>query len=333
MKLVFLGTASCFPTPTRGVSSTALQLDDGNVWLFDCGEGTQIQLQKSNIKPGKITKIFITHLHGDHMFGLPGLLCTLGNGLNPEKAKNLEICLYGPHGIRKYVQTVLGLSRSPLVFRLSVHELIPRPDMYPQDWSQWDIKHQLEESPLPQESSYSRVEFDTDGKCWRLLENSHFEVSAAALKHRIPSFGFIISEKSSPGKLDSKKLLDLGVPTGPIFGKLKNGLKVKLESGVELDPADFVGPDVPGRKIAVMGDTCDSSEILPLSQDLDVLVHEATMENKLLEKCVEFGHSTPNMAVDVAVQCNSKTLILFHLSPRYKPLSLRFSLNIKVSWS
>ena len=100
--------------------------------MFDCGEGTQIQLQKSKIKPGKITKIFITHLHGDHMFGLPGLLCTLGNGLNPEKAKvniikaeenlvlflkDLEICLYGPHGIRKFVQTVLGLSRSPLIFR------------------------------------------------------------------------------------------------------------------------------------------------------------------------------------------------------------------------
>lgn len=78
------------------------------------------------------------------MFGLPGLLCTLGNGLNPEKAKDVEISLYGPHGLRKLVQTVLGLSRSPLVFRLSVHEMIPRPDMYPEDWDKWDIQHELQ---------------------------------------------------------------------------------------------------------------------------------------------------------------------------------------------
>jgi Metallo-beta-lactamase superfamily len=74
MDVTFLGTASCIPSLTRGVSSLALRYNS-LMWMFDCGESTQIQLQKSRVKPSKIKKIFLTHAHGDHSFGLPGVLC------------------------------------------------------------------------------------------------------------------------------------------------------------------------------------------------------------------------------------------------------------------
>ena len=74
MNITFLGTSSGVPTLTRNVSSLALKLSQSaEVFLFDCGEGTQHQLMKSNIKSSQIKKIFITHMHGDHIYGLPGL--------------------------------------------------------------------------------------------------------------------------------------------------------------------------------------------------------------------------------------------------------------------
>ena len=124
MKVHFLGTASCFPTPVRNVSCTCLQLSDGQIWMFDCGECTQVQVQKSKLKFGKISKIFITHLHGDHLFGLPGLLCSLGNGLDPELASKKVVDIYGPQNILKYLITCLELSHSIPIFHCNVHELL-----------------------------------------------------------------------------------------------------------------------------------------------------------------------------------------------------------------
>ena len=131
MKLIFLGTASCYPTPTRGVSCAALQLDDGQVWLFDCGEGSQIQMQKcKHIRGGRVTKIFITHLHGDHLFGLPGLLCTIGMGGNPDESSRV-VDIYGPLGLRTYLLTIFGISSSMPAFKFNIHELIHHEDQYP----------------------------------------------------------------------------------------------------------------------------------------------------------------------------------------------------------
>jgi len=220
------------------------------------------------------------------------------------------------------VTTSLSLSRSPLIYKVVIHEMIPRLDQYPDDWKSWDFEHEQTDLTLPQEKSHSRVSFDEDSGCWPLVQDTGLTVVAAALRHRVPSWGFVITERSGPGRLNTERLGEIGIRPGPIYGKLKAGQKVTLDSGVVLDPEEYLGPPVHGRSLAILGDTCDSSELLTCAPTLDVLVHEATMENKLREKCVEFGHSTPSMAASVAHSVRAGTLILFHVSPRYRPVSM-----------
>ncbi len=76
MEFIFLGTGAGVPAKQRNVSSLALIMPEygGDIWLFDCGEATRRQILQTKVKLGKVSKVFISHLHGDHVFGLPGLL-------------------------------------------------------------------------------------------------------------------------------------------------------------------------------------------------------------------------------------------------------------------
>jgi len=103
IELTFLGTGSAIPTKRRNHLAMLLKYKSENI-LVDCGEGTQRQFRKARLNPCKITKILITHWHGDHVFGLPGILNTLRlNGYN----KKLEI--YGPRGTKEWVRKYLDL--------------------------------------------------------------------------------------------------------------------------------------------------------------------------------------------------------------------------------
>ncbi|XP_071787991.1 zinc phosphodiesterase ELAC protein 1-like [Asterias amurensis] len=317
MDLTFLGTASCNPTPKRGVSSTVFR-HEGSCWMFDCGEGTQTQLMKSQLKAGRITKIFITHLHGDHLFGLPGLLCTISQGIDETKKKTLEI--YGPSGLRKYLRVSLELSRSLLNYKYVVHELLPPASDLPDDWETWQPDHEADDCTHPSETLGRLIDADEHGS-WNVYEDKKVIVKAAPLTHRIPCFGYVIQEKQQPGKLQAAFLKMNGVPAGPLYGQLKAGKDIVLEDGKVISAADAVGPPIPGRKIVILGDTRDSSRIADLAMDADVLIHEATLNNELEERCIENGHSTPAMAASFATRINAKSLVLFHVSQRFKGLS------------
>ncbi|WP_164218132.1 ribonuclease Z [Virgibacillus sp. YIM 98842] len=120
MELLFLGTGAGIPSKERNVSSIALKLlqELNSIWLFDCGEATQHQILHTSIKPGKISKIFITHMHGDHIFGLPGVLSSRSFQGGEE-----SLTIYGPKGIKEYTETALRLSRTSLTYPLIIEEI------------------------------------------------------------------------------------------------------------------------------------------------------------------------------------------------------------------
>ena len=283
MNITFLGTSSGVPTLTRNVSSLALKLSQkAEVWLFDCGEGTQHQLIKSTIKSSQIRKIFITHMHGDHIYGLPGLLATLGLSGN---SKGIDI--YGPSNLKNFIYSALKNSYCKISFPLKFFEV--------------------------ENSAQTNT---------NIFEDEFMEVKCASLKHRLPAFGYRVNEKDKPGQFNLEKAKKLNIPEGPIYGRLHSGQRVKLEDGRILNGSDFCGEPRKGESFVYCTDTIFSKRAVELSKNVDLLVHESTFSDKDEEMAFEKLHSTTIMAAKTALLSNAKKLVLTHISPRYTPKSL-----------
>ena len=275
MKVTFLGTGSGAPTRHRNVSSLALQFDQqARMWLFDCGEGSQQQILRSPLKLAQLEKIFITHLHGDHIFGLPGLLASrsLQDGaLTP-------VTLYGPPGLTDYVRGSMEWSRTRLRYPLHSETIAHGP----------------------------------------VCEDEAVQVVCAPMSHGIPAFGYAVIERDTPGTFDVGLAQQMGIPPGPIYGRLKAGEIVRLEDGREIDGKSLVGPTRTGRKIAYCGDTTYTPRAVELARSADLLIHEATYLHTDLPLAERANHATAVMAAEVARQANVGLLALTHFSARYE---------------
>lgn len=118
IELTFLGTASAIPTKTRNHSSIVLKVYDRTI-LFDCGEATQRQIMDAQISPMKIDDIYITHLHGDHILGLPGIIQSLAF-----RGRTRSLNIYGPKGIVDVINHIRNLGYFAIGYELIVHEII-----------------------------------------------------------------------------------------------------------------------------------------------------------------------------------------------------------------
>ncbi|WP_353947907.1 ribonuclease Z [Sporolactobacillus sp. Y61] len=120
MDFTFLGTGAGMPAKERNVTSLAVGFPeyDGDLWLFDCGEGTQRQILYSSVKLTRLSVIFITHLHGDHIFGLPGIL-----GSRSFQGAESPLLIIGPKGIKTFIETTVGVSGTHLHYPVDIREI------------------------------------------------------------------------------------------------------------------------------------------------------------------------------------------------------------------
>lgn len=242
--------------------------------MFDCGEGTQHQLLRSDVKISQINRIFITHLHGDHIFGLMGLLASYGLAGNPTR-----IDIYGPPGLNEYLRACQKYSYTHLSYPLKIHTV------------QTGI----------------------------VYEDEEFIVTCRPLKHRVTAFGYRVTEKDRPGRFNVEKAATLGIPSGPLYGKLKRGEQITLPDGRQIRGTDLCGEPEEGRKFVYCTDTVYCEEAVELARDADVLIHEATFAHQDADLAFDRLHSTSTMAAQVALGAGVKQLIITHFSPRYAP--------------
>ena len=280
MQVTFLGTSSGVPTRGRNVSAVALRLPQrSELWLFDCGEATQHQFLRSELRVSQLRRIFITHMHGDHVFGLPGLLASLGlAGTCP------GIDLYGPDPLRDYLEGVLRTSSTRIGYPLRTHK-------------------------VRQAASSGAV----------LLDDDDLQVRCAPLTHRVPAYAYRVDQKPRPGRFDIAQARALGIPPGPVYAELKAGRTVTLDDGRIINGASLTGPPRPGASVVYCTDTVFCEAAVQLARGADLLIHESTFSHGEAEMAIARQHSTSTMAAQTALEAGVKQLVLTHLSPRYMP--------------
>ena len=276
--LTILGSNSSYPSNGR-MSTSQILSANRHLYMIDCGEGTQLQLTKYGISRNKIKAIFISHFHGDHLYGLPGLLTSY---MHFDRKTPLSI--YGPFGLKKYLNTVFEISEVHLQFPLDIVET---------DWKTSSV----------------------------IYEDESIIVKNFPMIHRIPTQGFTITNKISSLNIIPEKIVEYGLNHLQIK-ELKNNQAVTLENGKKITPQMTCFPAEASKKYVYMSDTSPIEELDDCILDCDLLYHESTYLNEMAELAINRGHSTAVHAAQTAIKANAKSLLLGHFSSRYLSLDL-----------
>ena len=149
------------------------------------------------------------------------------------------------------------------------------------------------------------------------LRRDEYDIVVFETEHRNDTVGYVLAEHVRLGRFHPERARELGVPEGPLWGRLHKGEAVTLDDGRTVTPADLVGAPRSGRKVVYSGDTRPCLSVLEAARGADLLIHEATFGGDEAERAIETGHSTASEAARVALDAGVRRLVLTHISPRY----------------
>jgi len=311
LKLTFLGTSAGVPTKQRNVTALAIeclnphtsgvqqgsrqqnnQSKKSRPWvLIDCGEGTQQQLLHTKLSLHQLAAICITHVHGDHCYGLPGLLASAAMSGRRE-----PLTLIAPKAIATLLEAITATTELYLPFALDFIAI---------------------EEVLAEQGDMNKVSIS-------LSDQHQLDIDITLLSHRVASHAFGITQTISRCILNTDKLVADGIPASALWGKLQQGEDVTTESNRRLHSVDYVNEEVQRTRVVVAGDNDTPNCLNKAVVNADLLVHEATYTHEMLTKIQAKNpdydpmHSSAQLLGEFAQAAGLKNLILTHFSARYQ---------------
>ncbi|HEY8363255.1 MAG TPA: ribonuclease Z [Tissierellaceae bacterium] len=283
--ITLLGTGGGMPMVNRFLSATLLNFK-GRKILIDCGEGTQVAMRKFKTGFKAIDIICITHFHGDHIFGLPGLLSTMGNSERTE-----PITIIGPSGLTKILN---GLLLSLSYFPYDIH-IIEEP-----------------KKPLGIKVGMGRLEIEEINNSDDSMD-CDMVVNTVELEHSCSCTGYSFYVKRMPKFIPEKAELN-NVPK-EVWKILQKGKTAKY-NGKEYSPDMVLGEERRGIKLSYITDTRPTEAIVDFISESDLFICEGTYgANEDLDKAVANKHMTFEEAATLALKGNVYELLLTHFSP------------------
>ncbi|MDE1860359.1 MAG: ribonuclease Z [Candidatus Micrarchaeota archaeon] len=268
IKVIVLGSSGSAPTKERALPCVAL-IYNGELFLFDCGEGTQMQMLRYGVNASRLKAVFLSHAHADHMLGIAGLVRSLA--LSGRKDP-LDICI--PKGYENAVKTLASFDKAMIGYQIRIHGV-------------------------------------GNGIAYRARD---FSVSSFALKHTIPTCGYIFRERDRL-RFNKEKSHGLGIK-GTMFSELEK--KGSIRIGRKVIRIGAVTKLQRGKAVVYAADTRPVKSVARIAKGADLLIHESSYADEHRHLAAERMHSSASDVARIAKTAGVKQLILTHISARYK---------------